>query len=442
MAIRKKAAATRGRSNRNARTAHPSLELQRSPVGIYVGWHEKSVVGQALARAIFGWFRGDPDDLERCATGIPVLYRCWDPDRDPEEIRILGSRGGARLRVFVPLIDEHMAASKAWRHVIHEMTGAARSSHSRRELLLVLPVALHEGAFQIVGSIARLNFIRGQLTDRREGESEVAREDRRAQLVLDQLTDAIGRLIHAGQSRLSIRQFRQPPAKISVFVSHAKSDGAAIAAEVRDELRRHGQLEAFHDESDLALGYDFVAGLEAGLGDNVALLVVLTDRYSSRPWCRHELRTMRRPTEVKVRASADGLRRVLRLKPVIVVDALSKKSVDHLPDIGPAVVLRHGQLDGRTLTSEVMRHVLGYAHDLDRAVAIAEDPELADGIPTFLINGPPDVRTVAEVRSLAPSGPIHILFPGPGVTQDAIEDCMRLFPGVRVTRFDDLGVNR
>ncbi|MFO1050693.1 MAG: toll/interleukin-1 receptor domain-containing protein [Planctomycetota bacterium] len=440
MATRKKVATRRERIDRPSATAHPSLELQRSPVGIYVGWHEKSPVGHVLARAIFRWFRGDPDDLERCATGIPVLYRCWDPGEDPEEIRILGSRGGPSLRVFVPLIDDYMAACTAWRRVIHEMTGAASASRSKGEFLLVLPVALHEGAFQIVGSISRLNFIRGQLTDRREGEADAEREDRRAQLVLDQLTDAIGRLIHADQSGFSIDQFRKSPAKISVFVSHAKSDGAAIAAEVRDELRRHGQLEAFYDESDLALGYDFAAGLEDGLGHNVALLVVLTDRYSSRPWCRHELRTMRRPTVVHV--SGDGLRRVLRLKPVIVLDALGRRSIDHLPDIGPALVLRHGPLDGRTLTSEVMRHVLGYAHDLDRALAIASDPDLSDETPTFLINGPPDVRTVAEVRSLHPEGPIHILFPGPGVTQDAIEDCARLFPEVRVSRFDDVGVNR
>lgn len=414
---------------------------QRAPLTLYVAWHQDGDDGEFLAQQIFRWFRGDPSDLEACGTGIPVQFRAWRRGGSltaPLEL----PRGGNGTRVLVLLVDEHFATCKEWRNYVHRHVGRAKGERERN--LIVFPVALHPGAFQLAGEVAALNFLRADGPGASPGEPIAARRERRATRIRNQLTDALGRLLRAQNDGFHIDQFGRPPEKVSVFLSHAKADGAAIAGALRDEIQRRGQLEAFYDENDLAFGFDYHAGLEDALEHgNAILLAVLTDQYSSRPWCREELRAMRAVQPVqRPTARAAG---VAKVAPVLVVDALERQSLDHLPEIGTAPVLRWDPDRIGLIVDTAQRLVLQYAHDLQRAFDLADDVPREQRSATWFVNGTPDVRLVAEMRQLMHGDArarrrSTLVFPGPGVTRDTIADWQRLFPEVRLVPFDDVEV--
>jgi len=78
----------------------------------------------------------------------------------------------------------------------------------------------------------------------------------------------------------------------SIFISHGKRDGLPLARALRDHLisipHRGGEADYFYDERNLLLSEDWQEGLEQGVASSL-LLVVRTDGYDERPWCRKEV---------------------------------------------------------------------------------------------------------------------------------------------------------
>lgn len=431
---------------------------QRAPLCLYVGWHAASEQAAAIASEIYKWFRGDPFDLKACGSGVPVQYRAWRPDAGPyaapydlPEIAPRKDRSSRAFRVFVPLIDEHFAACRGWRAYLYREIARAEAEQRRADagkaapsVTVVLPVALHPGAYQLRRQAVRLNFLRPHADREPAGETPEQRGRRVAPAVLNQLTDALGRRLLADQRGFDVAASGPPP-KISMFVSHAKADGVDVAGLLRDEIRRRGQLEAFYDENDLAFGHGWKEGLERALdGGSAMLLAVLTDAYASRPWCRRELRSMRVVRER--RAAGRGARaRVCKLAPVLVVDALKDRATEQLPDVGPAPVFRHRSEAAGLVVDAAVRLVLQYAYDFERAKGVAAALPAAERARSWVVNAPPDLRTIAEVARFAERDGVAapaLLFPGPGVTDDSLADWRRLFPALSFRRFEDVRIER
>src|SRR5205807_8362543 len=78
----------------------------------------------------------------------------------------------------------------------------------------------------------------------------------------------------------------RPPAPVRLFISHAKRDGAGPAESFKTALDGMA-ARRFFDAVDIAAGYRFDREIEEAVRESV-LLVLLTDAYSSRPWCRRE----------------------------------------------------------------------------------------------------------------------------------------------------------
>ncbi len=77
----------------------------------------------------------------------------------------------------------------------------------------------------------------------------------------------------------------------TIFVSHAKHDGRAMAEamvrHIRDPENELG-LGTFYDALELRDGEDFGEGLESGVRGG-ALLALVSDAYEGRPWCNQEV---------------------------------------------------------------------------------------------------------------------------------------------------------
>lgn len=417
-----------------------------TPLCIYVAWHPAAADADHLARDLYRWFRGDPFDLQACGTGIPVLFRAWQPGGASPAPVPLPDGGG--IRVLVPLVDEHFAITKGWRHFVHRSVGqSVKDAREANEgdagdagarTTIVLPVALHPGAFELAGAVASLNFLRADPPQPPVGETSEQRRARRASAVRHQLTEAIGRLLLARNGGFGIDQFAAPPAPISVFLSHAKADGVEVATALRQEIRSRGQMQSFYDENDLAFGFDYQrALLRAVREQSAAMIVVRTDRYASRPWCRRELRAMR---DVQMLPGSDGTERVGKLSPVVVVDALREQSVDHLPELGPSPVLRWHPDRCGAVVDRVLFHVLQYAHDLQRAQLVHSLLPKSARSSTWVVNATPDLPVLAKIRNLARAARCRrpvLLYPGPGVTADTRRAWAEWFPDLQCRSFDD-----
>jgi hypothetical protein len=79
-------------------------------------------------------------------------------------------------------------------------------------------------------------------------------------------------------------------APVKLFISHSKHgrEGTVIATELRDYGRQHLPVATFYDSNDIAAGSNFEKEIQANVADS-AMLVVHTNTYSEREWCRKEV---------------------------------------------------------------------------------------------------------------------------------------------------------
>ncbi|MGV2334652.1 MAG UNVERIFIED_CONTAM: toll/interleukin-1 receptor domain-containing protein [Planctomycetaceae bacterium] len=84
---------------------------------------------------------------------------------------------------------------------------------------------------------------------------------------------------------------------------------------MRDSLSRYGQMDAWYDANELAIGDSWRGRiLNAASKDTAAMIAIVTDSYSSRPWCRMEVETARTPQPVD-----SGTWKIWKLQPAVAV---------------------------------------------------------------------------------------------------------------------------
>lgn len=417
------------------------------PLRIYVLWHPDCSVGRDYAASLYRWFRGDPSLPAEIGHGIPVHYRSVPENGKSAKPRPIQPQA-AELNVLVPLVDEHLVVDPSWRAYLRDLTQITKA--------LLVPVALHRAAYQLPGEINRLNFLRlDRVTDPDSWTREQRLEVRRQRL-LSLLTQVVGRLLTgfqeaaatgqtshpgAGPTTEPIPWLERPTPPIRVFISHAKADGVPIAEALRHTILQHGQLQAFFDESDLAIGYGFASTLERGAGFGTALaeggtaamIAVYTDAYAHRPWCQRELRLARIPEPI---APREGGVPCWRAKPLVVVEALQQGNTRFLPEAGYAPLLTWQPKEVGTLIDRLLRELLFFSFNQMRAQRL---PQAKDG-GRHALNCPPDLHLLRYLKCRDPKlTEVAVPPPGPaGEDRTALED---LAGGIRIRTFHEIEVD-
>lgn len=390
---------------------------------LHVVWHARLDAGAEYARSIYDWFRGDPGDLARCGTGIPVEYHVGDADGVEWT-----DFAPDCLHVVVLLVDDGFVLERALR-------AAVRSLGGRGNVVLV-PVALHPAAFDLDGPMASRNFLRIDLASEVPGPASVERRCGRLRRLLTHLVARMVARTDAGTHAAGFAPFdpHEPPRKLSIFVSHAKFDGRDEAARLRMAILAHGQLDAFFDESDIAVGSDWERALnDAAKRGSGAMLVLLTSAYASRRWCVRELRMARRPQRV-----APGVYSVV---PVRALDALSGAESPLLAELAGVPIQRPGggADGGDAVIDALVRDVVlqaYWAELADRFRRAHEGPA-----PFVALTCVPDARLIAEVfaaEGLMPSRRCRFAFAGTAVAEETVGDWQRLFPRAEFVALESL----
>ncbi len=112
--------------------------------------------------------------------------------------------------------------------------------------------------------------------------------------------------------------------KIQIFISHTKhdDDGEIVARGIRDWIHERSPLSSFFDVHDIPPGQSVEEVLLHQLGKG-AVMVVHSDSYSSREWCRREVIEAKR-----------------RLVPMVVVDCVRDIDFRGMPYLGNVPIIR------------------------------------------------------------------------------------------------------
>jgi hypothetical protein len=278
-----------------------------APLAIYVVYHPDCTTSVPLANALHTWFRLDPLSTESSA-GPPIYFRRALGERENRapEIQPEIAWEQAELNVVIALVGHHIVGEPKWLKALTDLARQASSGAKR----LFLPVALEDSFYKSGSVYADSNPIR---LIELEGEARVRELQRTT-------TGAIARALRQAE----LDSGTVPP--LDVFLSHAKAGGKEIAEQIRDSVRKFGQLTAWYDASDLPYGGGWNHPMqEAAKRGTAAMIATVTDRYAGRPWCWKEATLARTPQPLPSHPT------VWTVQPVVAIHAQSTGWSSGLP---------------------------------------------------------------------------------------------------------------
>ena len=252
-------------------------------LAVYVVWHPSSPSGPELFDALYKHFRRDLFTNVAGGAGINVIGRFAAPPGGTAPLEI--DLDDADATAVVVLADEAMAGSPDHRRYV-------RSLRSDAEALgltaLVFPVSLDGHAFDMGEELGTDQALRWDLW------IDLGDRARQRRLIAElthqfcrMLRHCLAALEHPGLREDALDGYLQP---VRMFLSHSKHDafGSLIAQAVRSTLQASGDLATFFDVLNIPPGLAFDKVLLHFVRVS-AMLVVHTDSYGSRSWCRREV---------------------------------------------------------------------------------------------------------------------------------------------------------
>ena len=292
-------------------------------LAIYVVWHPDFERGLQMAEAIRQHFRYGKFEEVSGSSGVSVVYRSAPtPDSSiPLEINF----DEAETTAIVVLIDSSLIDDGAWSSYVRTL--ANQTDHSGLGTRL-FPVSI-KGE-----SIAALNLSEQALRwDQWSGYTKS-----RQQRLIGMLTYEFCRMLrhylmylkHQVEDEEILNQYLE---KVRIFLSHSKhdKDGPRTTESVRNRIHERHSLSSFFDVYDIPAGLRFDKVLLHQVRHS-AVIVLHSDSFSSREWCRREV------IEAK-----------LNHVPLVVADCIRKLDDRSFPYMGNVPVVRVNHSDEKQI---------------------------------------------------------------------------------------------
>lgn len=246
----------------------------KTPISVHALFHKDNSEGQRIYKELYKLLCRDIDNPFSDGLDIPVYYATGD-----EGIQIKLADSSSIKRVVLLFIDINMFCSQVWREKITELM------EQKDENTLIVGVKQYRHAFSINKKIGEIQSI---IVDTNDVEHILLFENDNWDIFTTRLFDLLIRFVTG-------KEDKRP---ITVFISHSKQgngapkskDGENTAKAVRDFLYSDTKLNSFFDVHDILDGYKFGEQIKSHAG-NCSLLILFTDSYSTREWCRIEALT-------------------------------------------------------------------------------------------------------------------------------------------------------
>lgn len=226
------------------------------PLATYVLYHSEYSEGEKAFEMIYQLLCRDIDRPLTDGIDIPVYLRTG---KDGDEIKSIDFDESEKTAIII-LIDERMFCSEVWRKYIDNLAEHADEKNK------IYGIGLYKYAFEISSKAEKIQAIK---------------------LNKDCFVDDWN-LIQTRLLESFYRLLTNPEQKIKLFISHAKKDGLYEAKGLRDYLNSSTKLSTFFDENDILDGNDFAKQIEENVTSSL-LVVLNSDIYADREWCRNEM---------------------------------------------------------------------------------------------------------------------------------------------------------
>lgn len=233
----------------------------KTPLAVVVAYDKQFAGGLSVYEDIYHSLCRNANEPLVDGLDIPVYFQT-----NQENGGFIDVRKGiyADKIVVLLLIDLCMFNGFDWTNYIDELV-----KEDEAGTVKVLPVALCQYAFQIHPKLGEQQYIRLQNYDIRDCWQEF----------LIRFYDDL------------IRTLRASNEKLQIFISHTKKDndhlGVEKASELKAHLRADTKLNSFYDANDILDGYSFGDQIKENVKKSL-LIILETETYSDREWCRIE----------------------------------------------------------------------------------------------------------------------------------------------------------
>ena len=367
----------------------------RPCLNVYVVWRPEADAdgadksrGLELARQIYSTFARDIEKPLNHGLNIPVFFRsatAGEGAHTPPPIDL----DQAERSAVILLVSSGMVTAPAWVDYAADLISQVSAAQGRHR---IFPVSLSRGALQF--TLGQTNFIRYHEFAGDGGQNV-------SQLML-WLTHELCRFLNRPRSDTPGAVLSPKP--IRLFISHAKQDGVPLAEGLRDAIAGT-PAAAFFDSVDIAPGYDFGAEIESNIREST-LLVLQSDIYSSRPWCRREV------------LMAKNFRR-----PIVIVNAIEEDEKRSFPYMGNVPVIRWTGTNHQRIIGLALREHLRFLYNEQRIEALRSAGRIPYG--AVVLTRPPEILDIQNIAAHAAGkggGKTLLIYPDPplGAEEDVL----------------------
>ena len=383
-------------------SSHTVNTSTRPPFDLYIVWHPACAAGPSLGERLRQHFGGDRFRDVAGGLGLGVIYRNENAPRKAAPLPV--DWDGSESTAVVVLVDANLDRDAAWRDYVREL---ARIAQSRGYQDLFFPVMMETGKVQ-------MQFEEQMLCWDHEGETDTAREHRLVRSLTHEFCRMLRHRLQSARelegSEPSLDDYRKP---VQAFISHSKhdKDGEPLAKRIRDWLHEHSAMSSFFDVYDLPPGVPFKNVLQDSI-DNSAVMVVHTDSYSSREWCRREV----------VRAKRSPV-------PMVILDCLRDFVPRSMPYMGNVPIIRMNP--GQNRIAEAIGHLLNEVFRTFVWLCRVQPFKAAHPDVRFTAR-PPELVALASPPVPARGASSLIVHPEPTLDSDAAELFAMIAPDTRI----------
>lgn len=240
-----------------------------TPISVHALFHTHNVDAKRIYSELYSLLCRDVNNPFSDGLDIPVYYCTGDDVHLPQCVVT-----SSIYNLYLVFIDINMFCSKAWRDRIAELVAKSDKNN------IVIGVKQYELAFSLNKKLGNTQSI---VFDSSKEEVSLF-EDNNWQVFTTRLFDLMVRILNHSEDKKPL----------TVFISHTKKgkdeNGENYAKDVRSFLASDTKLASFFDVHDILDGYDFGKQIIEHAGNSL-LLILFTNTYSSREWCRIEVLT-------------------------------------------------------------------------------------------------------------------------------------------------------
>lgn len=369
--------------------------MYKAPLHIYVVWHPKSKTGSKFANQIYSRYtRNIEEPLSREGIGIPVFFRSVAHKNDlPKQIDLAEANRNAVL----VLVDDQ--AIIHWKSYLAGLLKQVNASGKNNRFI---PVSLSHNFSNIGAAINKINGVRID---------PGIRYDEQQKALIPQLTHELCRMLYDKPRQSERTRQDYSPEPISLFISHAKLDGTEMAKEIKSAAEADTPIKTFFDAIDIAPGHKWPVELEANI-ESTALLVIQTDAYASREWCRWEV----------LKAKKSG-------RPVVVVNAVKEGEDRSFPYLGNVPTIRWKNTGSK---SKLIKKILAFTlfeilrfhytfQLLTTRPRLASITRVRIKQDQKILASPPELLTLLEKATEETTRGKIVLYPDPPLTAEEVE---------------------